>query len=197
MIVQDKREAKVEHLLEKGTELLWSKGYTATSVNDIVKSAGVPKGSFYFYFDSKDDFILKSLDRYFKMMIKPALEILHNDVMSPRSRLIEFYEFRITTLKEELHCQKGCMACNLSSEISERNEPIRDKVNSFHAKMRNEIVKVVEEGQRVGEIGNKVKAINLVAFIEDASKGSMISMKEMKSAYPVDNVLNIVKELLL
>ena len=47
---------KSDFLLEKGIELLWSKGYNATSVNNIVKEANIPKGSFYFYFNSKEDF---------------------------------------------------------------------------------------------------------------------------------------------
>jgi TetR/AcrR family transcriptional repressor of nem operon len=57
-----KHEIKAEALLDKGMPLLWSKGYNATSVNDIVQVAGIPKGSFYFYFDSKEDFAVKAID---------------------------------------------------------------------------------------------------------------------------------------
>ena len=60
-----KHDAKADFLLEKGTELLWSKGYNATSVNDIVKAADIPKGSFYFYFDSKEDFYVQAIKKYF------------------------------------------------------------------------------------------------------------------------------------
>ena len=43
-----KENIKSEFLLQKGIEILWSKGYNGTSVNDIVKAADIPKGSFYF-----------------------------------------------------------------------------------------------------------------------------------------------------
>lgn len=197
MVAQKKRETKIDLILEKGIELLWSRGYAGTSVNDIAKAAGVPKGSFHFYFDSKDDFILKALDKYFYLEIKPVLQILHDKGKSPKKRLIEYYEYRIDSLKNELQCQKGCMVCNLSNEIAERNEAIRNKVNSFHTKMRDEIIEVVQEGQGIGEIGKKISAKKLVEFIEDAYNGSMISMKEIKSVYPVENVLTIVRTLIL
>ncbi|MBL4709818.1 MAG: helix-turn-helix transcriptional regulator [Flavobacteriales bacterium] len=56
-------------------EIMWSKGYNATSVNDIVKAAEVPKGSFYFYFKSKEDFAIKALEKYFSMHFTPANKI--------------------------------------------------------------------------------------------------------------------------
>ena len=62
-----KHKVKADALLDKGMGLLWSKGYNATSVNDIVKEAGIPKGSFYFYFESKEDFAVKAIDRYFNL----------------------------------------------------------------------------------------------------------------------------------
>ena len=70
-----KHEVKADFLLERGIELLWSKGYNATSVNDIVKAANIPKGSFYFYFDSKEDFTVKAIEKYFLMHFTPAKEI--------------------------------------------------------------------------------------------------------------------------
>jgi len=67
-----KHDLKADFLLDKGIELLWSKGYNATSVNDIVKAAEVPKGSFYFYFDSKEDFAVRAIEKYFNSHFYPA-----------------------------------------------------------------------------------------------------------------------------
>ncbi len=90
----EKGELKNDTLLEKGMEILWSKGYNATSINDIVDAAGVPKGSFYFYFKSKEDFTIKAIEKYFGTMFPPALEVLQNKSVSPRQRILDFYEFR-------------------------------------------------------------------------------------------------------
>ncbi|WP_299185892.1 TetR/AcrR family transcriptional regulator [uncultured Aquimarina sp.] len=192
-----KHEIKADYLLEKGVEIIWSKGYNGTSVNDIVKAADVPKGSFYFYFDSKEDFAIKALDKYFTMQFSPALDILQNSDGSPKERLLNFYQFRIKVLKEQLECKMGCLGCNLSNEMSEHNENIRNAVLDRHNLVKAEITKVVKEAQQSGEINSSINAEDLVGFIEDAGKGAMITMKEMRDSYPVDNHLNMVTHLLI
>ena len=197
MKVLDKKDLKIERILEMGMKILWSKGYTATSVNDIVAAAGVPKGSFYAYFDSKDDFIIKALDKYFKEVSGPALAILNDKTHTPKERIVSFYDFRINMLKEDLQCERGCMACNLASEVAEHNEVIREKVSFIHKKISDNIVKIVREAQKQGQISKDIKAKDMVEFIEDACKGAMISMKETKSAYPIDNVRRMLDLLFL
>ena len=59
------------------------------------------------------------------------------------------------------------------------------------------ITGVIQEAQDLGEIESSIKASDLAAFIEDAGKGAMVSMKEMKSAYPVDNFMNILTKVFL
>ena len=192
-----KHDLKAHALLEKGMELLWSKGYNATSVNDIVKHAGIPKGSFYFYFDSKEDFVVKALDKYFTIMFTPASEILENKSVSPKQRLLDFHEYRINVLKDDMNCKMGCMACNIGSEMAEHNEKIRTTILAKEQMILSKITHTIQEAQDLGEIKNPMKAVDLAAFIEDAGKGAMVSMKEMKSSYPIDNLMNMIKNILL
>ena len=189
--------SKAEFLLEKGMEILWSKGYNGTSVNDIVKAADVPKGSFYFYFDSKEDFVIKALRKYFVMMFSPGREMLKDTSISPKDRLIKFYEFQVNSLKSDLNCEKGCMASNLGCEVGEHNENIRMAVLNIHNEVIKSLVKVGKEAQKAGEIDASVNVKSLIEFIADAGKGAMTTMKEMKSSYPVDNFLKMVKGTLL
>ncbi len=193
-----KHETKADYLLEKGLHIIWSRGYNGTSVNDIVKAADVPKGSFYFYFDSKEDFAIKALRKYFDMQFGTALGILHDSsVSSPKQRLLNFYEHRIDVVKEELECKMGCMGCNLSNEMSEHNDNIREAILTLHNKVKNEIVAVGLEAQRLGEVEADIDVEAMVSFLEDAGKGAMTTMKEMKSAEPIDNVMKMTKLLFL
>lgn len=192
-----KHDAKADFLLEKGMEVLWSKGYNGTSVSDIVKAAGVPKGSFYFYFDSKEDFAVRAIDKYFKMQFTPAQEILENKSISPKQRLFDFHDYRANVLKNEMDCTMGCLACNIGSEMAEHSEKIRTAIIIKEEFILSLISGVIQEAQDAGEISNTMKADNLAAFIEDAGKGAMTSMKGMKSAYPIDNFMIMVKEVLL
>ncbi len=191
-----KHEIKADYLLEKGMEILWSKGYNATSVNEIVMAAGVPKGSFYFYFDSKEDFAIKAIEMYFMAQFTPAREILQNLTVSPKQRLLDFYEFRNKVLKDELNCKMGCLACNIGNEMAEHNENIRNTIVDKEKMVQAEITKVVEEAQNSGEIDATLNAADLVAFVEDAGKGAMTSMKELKSSYPIDNFMNMIRTML-
>ena len=192
-----KHEIKTDFLLDKGMALLWSKGYNATSVNDIVKEAGIPKGSFYFYFESKEDFAVKAIERYFALMFTPAKEILQNKSVSPKQRLLDFHEYRHSVLKNEMDCKMGCMACNLGSEMAEHNEKIRTTILNKEQFVLSLITEVIQEAQDYGEIDNSMNAEDIAAFIEDAGKGAMVSMKEMKSSYPIDNLMNMIRKILL
>ena len=177
-------------------ELLWSKGYNATSVNDIVMAAGVPKGSFYFYFDSKEDFVIKAIDMYFQAHFAPAQEILMDKTISPKQRLLNFHEFRCNILKNEMECKMGCLACNIGNEMAEHNENIRNAILERETIVQSQITEVVEEAQKLGEVDPGLNAADIVAFFEDAGKGAMTTMKEMQSSYPIDNFLNMVRTIL-
>lgn len=192
-----KHEIKADYLLERGMDLLWSKGYNATSVNDIVVAANVPKGSFYFYFDSKEDFAIKAIDKYFQAQFAPAQEILLDKTVSPKQRLLNFHEFRCNVLKNEMECKMGCLACNLGNEMAEHNENIRKAILQRETLVQAQITAVVKEAQELGEIDSTLNAADIVAFFEDAGKGAMTTMKEMKSAYPIDNFMNMVRAILL
>jgi len=192
-----KHDAKSDYLLDKGIELLWSKGYNATSVNDIVKLAEIPKGSFYFYFDSKEDFVVKAIEKYFNQQFGPALEVLQNKDLSPKERLIAFYENRSSMLREELKCKMGCLGCNLANEVAEHSEAIRTIIASKGSLIKTHIANVIEEAQELGEIQKTMDSRDLAEFIEDAGKGAMTTMKEMQDAYPIINFTKMVTTILL
>jgi TetR/AcrR family transcriptional regulator, transcriptional repressor for nem operon len=192
-----KHESKADYLLEKGINILWCKGYNGTSVNDIVKEADIPKGSFYFYFDSKEDFVVKAVEKYFNQMFAPAKDVLEDVNFSPKQRLINFYRFRHELMVDEMECKLGCLASNLGNEMSEHSEKIRSKIVEFENKIKETITKVFIEAQDNNEIDSAFKASNIVDFIEDASKGAMITMKEKQSSEPLDNLLLFVNKLFL
>ena len=51
-----KRTHKRDDLIRVGRDLIVRQGFNATGLSDILTTAGVPKGSFYYYFESKEDF---------------------------------------------------------------------------------------------------------------------------------------------
>ena len=65
-----KGEESRQRLIECAAELFWKNGYSATGINEILKQTGLPKGSFYFYFKSKDDLASAVTEYYQKILLE-------------------------------------------------------------------------------------------------------------------------------
>ena len=196
MLKTIKQEDKANFLLDKGIEVLWSKGYNGTSVNDIVKAADVPKGSFYFYFDSKEDFAAQAIDRYFRIITAQGFEILEDpNESSALKRLTDFFTLKCKIIKEQHSCT-GCMACNVTAEMAEHSELIRVTVVKNETEFKNRLIAVFEEAQQLGEIDSKLNANDTISFIDDSWKGAMLSSKSTQDYYAIDNVLKFTLRLL-
>lgn len=193
-----RHEEKLNFILEKGMDVLWQKGYNGTSVKDIVESAEVPKGSFYFYFDSKEDFAIKAIYKYFEMTFLPAQSILEDKSVPAKQRLINFYEFIANEMKERTvcNCYMGCMATNIGNEVGGQNENIRQVIADIQIQLQDKLIAVAKEAQEAGEIDPSTDVAGVITFIEDASKGAFMSMKITQDMQPLDNVLNMIKTVL-
>lgn len=168
-------------------DLMWDLGYNGTSVNDIVKAANVPKGSFYFYFKSKEDFAIQALREYFKESYGEMSKYLFKSKGSPLERIKQFYNARIDILSQQMDDNRGCFACNLSSEVAEHISGIQAEVARIHTLVLGDIVSVAREAQELGEMDKNIDVEKMFAFIEDAGKGVMVSMKALGDHSPIKN----------
>ena len=109
-----------EHLIDVGLGLMHQNGYNATGLNDILKAADVPKGSFYHHFGSKEDFAAAALERYGMREREHAAAILNDATVPPLKRLRRYFSDLV-----KIHGQKGaipgCMMGRFSLEIAEES----------------------------------------------------------------------------
>src|SRR5208337_4914285 len=63
------KEATRQAIIQKGAKLIHSRGFVNTGIQEIITAAGVPKGSFYFYFKNKDDFGASVIDHFSDLVI--------------------------------------------------------------------------------------------------------------------------------
>lgn len=80
-------KAKDRQIIEVGMRLFASKGFSATSVQEIASESGISKGAFYLHFKSKDDLLLAILQHHFDMIHKAFSEVT-KDIQNPRDKLI-------------------------------------------------------------------------------------------------------------
>src|ERR1700727_518445 len=112
-----------KRLLAAGLELIHLRGFAASGVKDITDAAGVPKGSFYAYFPSKEAFASAILDAYWVDIETRLVPILHGDG-SMQERVTRFFHALADDHKTP-NFLLGCFIVNLSLELSRSREPIR------------------------------------------------------------------------
>ena len=159
-----------EEIVQSGLEQFHRHGFNGSSVDDITRSAGVPKGSFYNHFKGKEELAIEVLDRY--AAAQPTALLLQKDV-PPLKRLKRYF----TALSEGFiasGCRQGCMLGNFSSELADHSAAVRKDLGARFASWVDLIAGVIREGQRSGEISTTQKAELLAGFLLSAWEGTLL-----------------------
>ncbi len=117
-------------LLEAAMNLVWSRSYGAVTVDDICAAAGVKKGSFYYFFKSKDELVAAALDAKWDE-VRPRYDQFFSASRPPLDRLRDAFQYAYTHQKElaEKHgCVVGCPFSSVGTEIIAADKTLRDTV---------------------------------------------------------------------
>lgn len=187
----NKRESKKDHILQAGLEVMKAHGYNGTSVKDIVDAAGVPKGSFYNYFHSKESFAVDALEAVSCEDYLSNRALLSIDDKTPLQRLR--YYFEQSTLRAcDGEFKVGCFFGNMGQEMADDNEAIRHKVNQILKRNAQLFKEVLDEAKQAGEISRNAQTETMAEFILNAWEGTLLRMKASKSKEPLDTFLNML-----
>lgn len=189
------RESKKEHILRAGLEVMKTHGYNGTSVKDIVDAAGVPKGSFYNYFDSKQSFAVEALEAVAAESLLASRKLLASGGEPPLRRLQHYFEQNALQACED-DFKVGCFFGNMCQEMSASNEVIRGKVRQILARNTELFRQLLEAARATGEIKRDTDTGAIAEFIMNAWEGTLMRMKASKSRAPLDAFLNVLPQLL-
>ena len=167
-----------------GSRLIHEKGYHHTGLQEILREAGVPKGSFYFYFKSKEDFGLQVIEAYAGFILHTASAMLGAEGVPPLTRLERFFDF-FQQHFERLSLRCGCPIGNLVQEMSDQSEAFRLKLASLHDAICGLLGHCLTEAQTEGEISGGLDARETAEFIFDGWEGAVMHMKLARSAEPL------------
>lgn len=119
-----------QRLLESAMDLIWTRSYGAVTVDDICEKAGVKKGSFYYFFKSKDELVAAALDAKWEE-VRPVYDRIFSASRPALERLREAFEYSYER-QSELRCKHGCvLGCPFSSlgtEMIAADTVVRDAV---------------------------------------------------------------------
>ena len=179
-----------EQLIQSGLETLYSNGFNASSVQDITAAAGVPKGSFYNHFASKEDFGVVAVQRYIQIL-SPQLQILQDQNIAPLERLRLFYSDLIASMEAQ-QCQLGCLLGNFGAELSDQYPAIRDSVSKAFESWTSLVSAVILEAQQNGSVASSTSPELLASFIVNAWQGAAMRAKVEQSRAPLDTFFQVV-----
>ena len=190
-----KRQPKKEHILHAGMLAMKARGYNGTSVKDIVDAAGVPKGSFYNYFDSKESFAVEALQSAAAEDYQQNSKILSNRQLQPLQRLREYFVHHAQEVCDN-EFRIGCFLGNMCQEMADNSPAIRLAVKSVLQANTRQLAAVLEEAQGLGEVKAGADIEQLTQFLFNAWQGALLRMKATKNSEPLDDFLSIFPRLL-
>ncbi|MET8872199.1 TetR/AcrR family transcriptional regulator [Nocardia sp. NPDC004604] len=143
-----------EKILEAAASLLEQRGYSALGVAEICKTAGVPKGSFYYFFESKEALALVVIDEHWAAQRSDWIRILESDA-PPLLRLRQLFEETEATQRSgQNSCGtvSGCLFGNLTLEMSNHTEALRERLQQIFDAEVEMVEAVVAEALALGQV---------------------------------------------
>jgi len=163
-------------VLNAGSKLFIERGFSACSVQDITDAAGVPKGSFYNHFKSKEALAAEALTEYGKGTTDRS--ILSNGKLPPLARLKKHF----AALNDHFsQCHDGCLVGKFMAEVSEDTPQIRNELLQVLTLWGEQISAVIAEGQQQGSIRSDLKATELANFLIDSYEGAILRTRVEKN----------------
>jgi TetR/AcrR family transcriptional repressor of nem operon len=170
-------------LLEAGLNLVHSRGFAASGVKDITDAAGVPKGSFYAYFPSKEALAEAILEHYWSDIRARLLPILNED--GPAQERITRFFHALADDHEAGDFLLGCLIGQMSLELSGSSERVRAELLRILDRWDQALTACVRSGQG-GGVRADVDAAQLAALLIEAWEGAALRGKVTRSRTPYD-----------
>ena len=179
-----KRIHNKEDIVQAGLDLVLSKGFNATGVETILKQANIPKGSFYNFFSSKEEFGLAIIDKFVAERSELFYPIFVDGSLPPMERVRKSFEAIIATF-EGNDCSKGCLLGNLGLELSDHFESVRQRLEqslqNWTKGLSGLLLQAQKEHTIPADINVEMLAENLIASFQ----GALLRSKVKKSPQPL------------
>ena len=135
-----------QHLLDTGHRMMAEKGFTSVGLNEILQTAGVPKGSFYHYFKSKESYGQALLEDYFVGYLSDMERRLTLPGLNACERLMDYWQGWQNRCTLEGHGDE-CLVVKLSAEVADLSESMRLTLRDGAERIVARITTCLEQGQ--------------------------------------------------
>jgi TetR/AcrR family transcriptional repressor of nem operon len=169
------RESKTR-ILEAAMSVIRSKGYSATTVDDICRAAGLSKGSFFHHFKSKEELALAAAEHFSTMAAGLFAEAPYRAAVDPLDRLLGYVDFRSAILRGDLP-EFTCLLGTMVQETYETHPPIRKACDQYISAHAAEVALDIEAAKRLYAPNAPWSAESLGLFTQAVMQGAFILAK--------------------
>lgn len=192
----ESKETTKAALLKSGRRIIVEKGYNHTGIQEILQDVGVPKGSFYHFFSSKEEFGLAIIDYDADIHARVVEQYFGDTTLSPLNRIKKYFEDKLLEF-QSLHYREGCLFGNLSQEMADQNERFRTRLQEVLTQWHDRFAQCLQEAQAAGEISAHWEAQELAEYCLNSWEGALLQMKVTKSDKPLKAFINVTFETVL
>jgi TetR/AcrR family transcriptional regulator, transcriptional repressor for nem operon len=183
-----------EQLIVAGLNALLEKGFNGVGVQEITEQAGVPKGSFYNHFESKEALGAEIVERYGLNSTRRA--ILLDKTVPPLQRLRTHFEtLNDTFIKSKF--ERGCLLGNFSAELANQSPVIRESLLTLFERWTEDLEVAIADAQSEGAVSSDRDAGDIAAFLLDAYEGTLLRARVQRDRAPFDRFMKLAFEQIL
>lgn len=177
-----------QRLLDAGLAMLLEHGYNDLGIQALLAVTGVPKGSFYHYFRSKEDFALHVVDQYMQE-VHAGLDLCLADTrLAPLERVRRFFELSREKYRREGYM--GCLLGGLGQELSGVNDVFRHKIEWCFNVIGERIAGCLEEARRHGDIAPDADVAHMATLLLDCWEGAALRSRLRRDPKPLNAMLD-------
>lgn len=190
----DTRSAR-QVILDSAQPLIGAKGFSAVGLNEILQTAGVPKGSFYHYFSSKDAFGVVLLDTYFDNYVHGMQQLFSQPDLSRHNTLMRYWQ---AWIDNQTGCTDSgkCLAVKLGAEVSDLSEPMRLALQSGTSRTIEVLAEAIRGGVEDGSLAIEQSPEGLARRLYALWLGTSVMSKITRTAAPFTEALSLTQQLL-
>ena len=183
-----------EQLIVAGLNALLEKGFNGVGVQEITEQAGVPKGSFYNHFESKEALGAEIVERYGLNSTRRA--ILRDKSVPPLQRLRTHFEtLNASFVKSKF--ERGCLLGNFSAELANQSPVIRESLVALFERWTRDLEVAIADAQAEGAVSSDRDAGDIAAFLLDAYEGTLLRARVQSDRAPFDRFMKLAFEQIL
>lgn len=171
-----------QRLLEEGVSAFLENGYHGTGIKEVLDRVQVPKGSFYNYFASKEEFGAESI-RYYAECLTEKMDSALRGASDPLNGLRKFFRGLMNEYKQADYAG-GCLVANLGAEI-ESSDVCRQALAETLRGWRDAVRDVLRQAQEYGSVRDDIDAGELADLLIHVWEGAVIRMKIEQSLAPL------------